>query len=135
MRLRRKDIHPGIRRLAKHFGVTFRIGLTPKDVKIYGVKIPKKVVAAYCGEGVVFVQADPQCHEMDWQVALLHEIGHAILDFYPIKVSKKMNECKANAIALGFSAFLGLPVRHELVHSMSRFTKMKGTALPEPEGT
>ena len=109
-----------VKELAKAFGVTIRVGKTPKEVNIItNTKYPKNMVAAYFGQGVVFVKAYTPFNSKDIDIAVLHEIGHYILDYFPLKVLPEVEEIEANAIALGFAAMLDLPVSKFIIKNFN----------------
>lgn len=123
-------IPPKIRLLARHFGVTLRVAKSFRAAKIYSIKEPKGMQAAYVGHGIVFVKDEGID---DLPVVLLHEIGHAVLDFFPLDITGKTHEIKANAIALAFAAQLRIPVNHGLIKSMSRFTRTTEMKMRRPK--
>lgn len=113
-----------IKNLAKSFGVTFRVGPTPESVDIiYAGNLPENFVAAYFGEGVVYVKDYTSHERKDMNIALLHELGHAILDFFPLKMSDEIEEVKANAIALAFAAQLRLPVSNFIIKNFNQYVR------------
>lgn len=121
------QINPKIKKVAKKFGITFRIGRSPKEVKIYGVRLPNKAPCAYFGQGVIFVRKHTTLSHIDTDIALCHEIGHAVMGFFfkPKKITNKTHEVKANAIALYLAADLRLPVSQRMLRNMVAYTKTR----------
>jgi len=122
-------------KVAKRFGVEFRVGDDPKKLKIEGVKKSfNKYTAVYFGHGVVWVNepvASKVKETMD--IILLHEIGHAILDFYGLQkgLHWKVEENMANAIALGLAAQYRIGVPCQCVKNFARLAKSKGNKMPK----
>jgi hypothetical protein len=119
-------IPPKIKKFADGFGVEYRVGKNPEAVNISGLKIPASIQGAYVGEGVIFVRKNTRIkNKHDFAIMLLHELSHAILDFYEMKIPAKQEELKANAMALGFAAYLRLPVSNKMVRNFERYAKIK----------
>lgn len=115
---------PKIKRLGSKFGVEFRIGKTPRDAGIEAT-IPDDVVACYFnGTGVIFVR-DRRIRQMDLDVICLHEIGHAVLDFFKMKIPAKSEEVKANGIALFMAAFMNKPVSRRILNEFTYYARSK----------
>lgn len=120
-----------VQKAAKHFGIDFRVGADPKKLKIMGVsKAIRRFPAAYFGDGVVWVN-EPEARKFknNIDIILLHEIGHAILDFFPLgKLHWKDEENMANAIALALAAQYRIPVHVSAPKNFGRLARSKGKA-------
>jgi hypothetical protein len=83
--------------------------------------IPKGMVGAYFGNGVVFIKKETIYSKKDMNIVALHEIGHSIVDFYPLKASPEIHEIMANAIALGFASMLRLPISPFVLKNFKKY--------------
>ncbi len=119
-------INPKVKALIESLGLELRISNTPEEAHIYGVKFKTSLPIAFYmnGSGVIwFNQSQKELNNNEAQIAILHEIGHAVVDNYGLQISTKYNEVKANAIALGYAAILDLPVSKKLLKQFNRYTK------------
>lgn len=120
-----------VRNYAKCFGIEIRQSEKPSDVGIMGMDVPAKQFLAmqFHGTGLVWIRDEIDgklwTHN-DVQFIVLHEVGHALIGFFPkLKIRKRDHEVKANAIALSLCVHLGIPVRPKLLERLSRFCRQK----------
>lgn len=124
-------VEPRVKAYAKLFGIEIRQGYVPSAAGIMGFDhLPDiNVHAAYFNRtGVVWITSHIDgkewCHA-DMQFVVLHEIGHALMDFFPqLKITKRDHEVKANGIALALCAQLGIKVRPELLRRIGKYAKI-----------
>jgi hypothetical protein len=121
--LKRTRIPIRIRKLADLFGLEIRVGREPKSVSI-PAKIPKDAMAAYFRNGLIFVRDKTRYNQADMNIVILHEIGHAILDFFPLDITNNVNEIKANAIALSLAVVLNIPVSQLMIDNFNAYAKL-----------
>lgn len=125
-RMARTLIHPKIKKLAKDFGVEIRIGKSPKDVLIETDPLPESIVACYFGQGVVFVRSETIYSKEDMNIVILHELGHAVLDFFVkggLKMDEWLEEVSCDHIALAWAAQLRLPVSPFMIKNFNKLNK------------
>jgi len=113
-------INPKIVKLAKKFNIDIRVGVDLKSCKIVlpkKLKFSKDAPAAYFGNGVIFVRSETTYCKEDMDVICLHEIGHAVLDLFPLtkKYYDPLAEVSANMVALSLVAQLRLPISHSVL--------------------
>ena len=120
-------LNPKIIKLAKRFNIQFRVGDSLKSCKITlsKKKFPEDVPAAYFGNGVIFVRSETIYCKEDMDVICLHEIGHAVLDLFPLtkKYYDPLAEVSANMVALSFVAQLRLPISHSVLLNFNSWNK------------
>lgn len=122
-----------VKRYARLFGIEFRQSDKPSEAGIMGVdKIVEKhdiPAIQLGGTGVVWICKTvdgKKWSHADVQFMALHEVGHAILGFFPkLKISRRDHEVKANAIALSLCVHLGIRVRPKMIERLSQMTRMK----------
>lgn len=116
---------------AKFFGIEFRQSAKPSEVGITGVDYLAKTYPAFWvnGTGVVWLKDTINGRlwtHQDVQFIVLHEVGHAIVGFFPkLKLSKKNHEIKANAIALVLCVHLGIMIRPKMIERLAKFSRRK----------
>lgn len=126
MKKYKTKINPKIAKVAKSLGLDLRVGPTPASVGILGVEKSFKEVAAYFGEGVIFVRDRTYYRSQELDFVFLHEVGHAIVDYFlGDRITTKMHEVKANAVALGFAAILSISVSDRMLKNCVTYTVTK----------
>ena len=110
-----------------NFGVEFRVAETLEKANIIGLpEEANKHEVLYIGNSpVVFVKKYTEFDPTDLNFILLHELGHAILDFYKneagLKIEERDEEIKANGIAFAIAALLKIPVSETMIKNLNRF--------------
>lgn len=125
-KLIKTKINPKILKFAKKFNISFRVGHTVKSCDIVTKELPKDIPAAYFGHGVIFVRDLTECCKEDMDIICLHEMGHAILDLFPLKRKhfKPFEEISANMVSLSLAAQLRLPLTHRLLTEYNAYNKL-----------
>lgn len=119
-------VDKSIRRFADKFGIEFRVGRNPAAVNIVTKPLPDKVVAAYFGQGVIFVKDQiKMTKQADVNFLLCHEIAHAMFDFYHLKTPQKIEECSANMGALIIMAHLNLTTSAKMLRAVGKYNRSK----------
>lgn len=114
-----------------NFGVEFRVAETFEKVK--NIRLPEeanKHDALYIEKsGIVFVKRFTKFDPVDMNFILLHELGHAILDYYKneagLKINERDEEIKANGIAFALAAFLQIKVSKTMIKNLNRLLSVK----------
>jgi len=122
MNKKKFKVNPKIKKLANQFGIEFRVGRTPKDCKIIGVT-DFRAVAAYFGEGIIFIRTPIKHSKESMDIICLHEIGHAILDFFNLDIKEIIEENMANGIALAFASQLRLKIPDKIINQFKLYAK------------
>lgn len=115
-------IDPKIQKFARKFGIKFYVGESPKKVGL-NFDIPDDVVACTFPLGVIFVRKYSRYTQSEMRTICLHEIGHSILDLFPVSHPMPLEEVMANGIALAFHAYLEIPAKKSMVFSLNNFHK------------
>lgn len=126
-------VEPRVKKYAKLFGIEFRQSDRPSEVGIMGVdKFVENHDAPAIqigGTGVIWICKTldgKKWNHADVQFIALHEVGHAILGFFPkLKISRRDHELKANAIALSLCVHLGIRVRPKMIKRLSHMARLK----------
>lgn len=124
--LRRTRINSKILKFAEKFNIEFRVGPNLKSCKIVYREPPKEVPAAYFGSGVIFVRNVTEVSKDDMNIICLHELGHAILDLFPLtkKNFAPFEEVSANMIALSLAAQFRLPITKTIMDNFNEYNKI-----------
>lgn len=126
----RTKVYPQIQNLARRLQIDVRIGPTPQSVGVPYKGQPKSF-AAYCGNGIVWLQDKMPYNVQMQQLVILHELGHAIMLYWMRdgSITDKMQEINANASALTLASCLKIPIHRDMLYDMIRYTKTKGLRL------
>lgn len=119
------SINPKIEKFAKKFNIEFRVGSKPRDCDIIVKNPPKEVPAVYYGQGVIFVRSETSLDKFDLDIVCLHEMGHAILDLFPLVEEhyNPLSEVFANMVALSLAAQLRLPVSQLMIENFNSYNE------------
>ncbi len=114
-----------------NFGVEFRVAETLEKAKIIGLpEEANKHDALYIENSpVVFVKRFTKYNPVDLNFILLHELGHAIIDFYKnesgLKIKERDEEIKANGIAFALAVFLQIKVSKTMIKNLNRLLSIR----------
>jgi len=127
-------MHKDVKNLAINLGLDIRIAPSLIEAKIRGGKLGKGEIACYVGGGVIWLRDTMPYDKHDQQLVILHEVGHAIMDYFfnrrsKTHITRKMHELKANAAAVTIASLLRLPMSVRIIKDFAKFTKVKGIRL------
>jgi Zn-dependent peptidase ImmA (M78 family) len=114
-----------------NIGVEIRVAESLEQAKIIGLpEEANKHEALYIQKsGVIFIKKYTKFESMDLNFILLHELGHAILDFYKndagLKIEERDEEIKANGIAFAIAALLKIPISETMIKNLNRLLEIK----------
>lgn len=119
-------INPKIIKFAKKFNIQFRVGENLKSCNIVFKEPSLSIPAAYFGEGIIFVRSETSILKEDLDIICLHEVGHALLDLFPLtkKYFKPFEEVAANMVSLSIAAQLKIPLTQGLLKQYNWYNKL-----------
>lgn len=126
MRKYKTKLDPKVKKIIDMLGIDLRIGPSPEAVGLE-VSDPKfNEVAAYFGNGVIYVNSSTKYDSKELNFVFLHEIGHAIvLHYLGNRINTRYHEIKANAVALALSMLLNFKVSDRMLNNCVIYTKTK----------